>query len=258
MENTKQSILEYLDVIKKGRPLHISPTRENLSKIVYEPAKVSERGSVVSFNFLVLYATPALDPPSTALRERLRWNTWVALDDSSLFLEPCVANVLALLTVASHGEDFATPNLSWILVGHACRLAQAMNLHLPIVADESIRKQRVFLFWSLFVIDKSVSLAFGRPCALASTFYENLPVPDHIDFTDFAPHLRPCSEVSYGSFRSHFGALFFVQTIVLARLRGQVSDYLQSLRVLNQTVSTKMKKELERNLSDWYHETNKV
>lgn len=213
---------------------------------------------MVSFNFLVLNATPALDPPSRALKSRLRWNTWLALDDSNLFLEPCLPNILALLTIASHGEDFATPNLSWILVGHACRLAQAMNLHLPIIADEAVKKQRVLLFWSLFSTDKSVSLAFGRPSALSCSFYQHLPLPDPNHFTEFAPHLRSSKEKLHETPKSNFGAHFFVQTILLARIKGKVSDYLQTLAFLSPTASVEMKNCLETELTECYRETKKV
>ncbi|KAJ5895440.1 fungal specific transcription factor domain-containing protein [Penicillium taxi] len=244
----------FMMVVEKGHPLHLPPPRELLSKIIYEPSAVTERGWIVLFNFLSLVATTGQDPLSKAMSARLRWNTWLALDDSSLFLEPLQINILALLTIASHGEDFTTPNMSWLLVGHACRLAQAANIRPPTLPDNDLKKQQLFLFWSLFVTDKSVALAFGRPPALSSTYYQSLSLPDAIYFTDFAPHilLRTRSNVSI---ESRFGANFFVRAIALAHVRANISDFLGGRGVLSPIATVQKSFTLEKDLSDWYHDT---
>lgn len=230
------------------------PPEDLLQKIIYEPASVEERGWLVIFNCLVFNGTPADDHPQTvALRARLRWNTWLALDDSSLFLEPSIVNIIALLTVAAHGKDFATPNLSWILTGHACRLAQAINIHiLPSeMKDKESRLQRSLVFWSLYTMDKSVSLAFGRPHMLAAPFYDNVPLPPAEDVAEFKPHLK-------GTGVSNYGGYFLVQSIHLAKLRGQVSDLLQSLSIINNTIYLEKKEKLLRGVTNWNAETQRV
>lgn len=82
---------------------------------------------------------------------------------------------------ACHGEDdFASPNLSWMLVGQAYQQAKAISLHMPgnLGGDEPSRQRRLCLFWSLYVADKSVSLAFGQPEFLEGSHYDDVPLPD--------------------------------------------------------------------------------
>lgn len=214
------------------------------------------------FNWIVYTATAARDPPSTALRARLRWNTWLALEDAGLFLELCGANIQALVTLATHGEDFAIPNLSWILIGHACRLAQAIDIHVPLAAaDEQNRKRRLFLFWILFGVDKSVCLAFGRPPVLSADFYEHVPFPDITEFHEFSPHTRRHGRTSHqAEATSSFGAAFFSQTIAGSKLTGRISDFLHSSRAQGHQLPTYIEKRstLEAELSNWYAGTYKV
>ncbi|KAH8807173.1 hypothetical protein F5884DRAFT_899619 [Xylogone sp. PMI_703] len=244
----------FLDVIHAGRPLYMPPAEDLLEKIIYEPSTVADRGWIVLFNWLVFTGTPAgQDPRTISLRARLRWNTWLALDDSSLFLEPAVINIIALLTLATHGSDFATPNLSWILTGHASRLAQAINIHLFQFTSEEkeAQIQRLFLFWSLYTTDRSVGLAFGRPYIFAAPFYENIPLPEPEELEQFKPHLHQ-------SRPSYYGPHFFIQSIHLAKLRGRVSDLLQSLGFLNRSVYLDKKWELHRDLSNWNTQTQQL
>ncbi|OQD98335.1 hypothetical protein PENSOL_c009G03385 [Penicillium solitum] len=74
-----------------------------------------------------------------------RRNVQLALNDSSIFLKPSYANVQALCFLAMHGEDYAAPNLSWMLLGHACRQAEALGLHSPAHQDLDSRQQRLCL-----------------------------------------------------------------------------------------------------------------
>lgn len=178
---------------------------------------------------------------------------WLALNDSKLFLIPDLINIIALMTIASHGDDFATPNLSWILVGHACRLAQAINIQLPLGSEgeKESQLQRTFVFWSLFCMDKSVSLAFGRPCMLTGPLYETILLPERDGLLEFQPHTIDTGD-------SQFGAVFFLQSIHLAKLQGRVLTLRQSSASLDQWAYGTAKKSLLDDLSSWNSHTQKV
>lgn len=241
----------FLYISKIGYPLYLPPSESLLTKIVYNPEAVEQRGWVVLFNCLCAVATPAVDNKSSILRERLKWNCWLALDDCRVFLEPQAINVLALVTIAMHGEDFATPNLSWIIIGHACRIAQTMNIHLPLqntTNDEQM--QRSLLFWSLFMVDISASLAFERPSYLSSPIYDRIPLPSPEVVAKFKPHTNSES--------SSFGGIFFLQSIVLGKLYMKALNFLQSMGYLTHAARQFEKNKMQGELSLWNNKTTQV
>lgn len=244
----------FLETIRRGKPLFCFPSGDLLSKIIYQPYLVSHRGWVLLFNYLVLNASTK--PPkllSNDLQKQLRQNIWLALNDSKLFLIPDLINIIALMTIASHGDYFATPNLSWILVGHACRLAQAINIQLPLGSkgETESQLQRMFVFWSLFCMDKSVSLAFGRPCMLTGPLYETILLPERDDLIEFQPHTIDAGD-------SKFGAVFFLQSIHLAKLQGRVLTLRQSSAFIDQWAYGTAKRSLLDDLSSWNSRTQQV
>lgn len=250
---TDYTKLAVASLIRLGYPLYLPPPDELMPKIVYEPVQVDQRAWVVIFNCLMLNAIPASQfPLLNSLRACLRRNIRIALGDSSIFLEPRLINIIALITVATHGEDFLTPNLSWILAGHACRLSQAMNLHMiPKTIDTELRLQRIFVFWSLFAIDKSVSLAFGRPCSLPTAVYESVPIPIMSDLVQFKPHVR-------SNKYSAFGANFFLQRIALAKIQGKVLELQRFASFVGNTAYSAIKTGLKEQLQLWHSETQRV
>ncbi|KAH8807252.1 hypothetical protein F5884DRAFT_899683 [Xylogone sp. PMI_703] len=246
-------IQTFHNLMQLAYPLYLPPPDDLIPKIVYEPFKVAERSWVVIFNCLVLSTLPANKfPNSSPIRAKFRKNIWIALNDTSIFFEPLLNNVTALITVATHGEDFTTPNLSWILTGYACRLLQAMNIHTSLgVSDSPIYMQRLFTFWSVFAIDKSVSLAFGRPCSLPTHFYDIVPLPKLADLTDFKPHQKQKKN-------STFGATHFLQNIHLSKLQGRVLELQQIAATLDHAVYSGMKTKLKEELQVWHSETQQM
>jgi hypothetical protein len=149
----------------------------------------------------------------------------LALNNSSIFLRPSEVNVQALAHLALHGEDFATPNVSWLLLSHACRQAEAISLHAPHRA-KGPAEQRLCLFWLLFIVDKSCALAFGRQPFLPNSAYSNVPLPSQEALRSFQPHK---STVFGGEgFRSTdefvIGAHFLTTGIAFARLIGDLLE----------------------------------
>lgn len=185
--------------------------------------------------------------------KNLRRNVQLALNDSSVFLEPRHTNVQALCFLAMHGEDYAAPNLSWMLLGHACRQAEALGLHSSTHQDADSQQQRLCLFWLLFLLDKSCSLSFSRPAFLPTTLYHSVPLPDRSFLLKFKPHERAWFVNGQPSVHgSRFGAEYFTHYIQWAKLAGSVVDLLAT------DGSIYRKREIRLSLEAWYRDTNEV
>lgn len=206
---------------------------------------------VVFFNYTML-ASVSTEPTQVDNMRLFRRNTHLALNNSRIFLEPSEVNVQALMLLAVHGEDFASPNLSWMLAGHACRQAQALGLHLVTSSDYDVQQRRLCLFWTLFSIDKSCSLAFGRPSFLPTTLYRNVPHPDSRHLLKFQPHDTHFFNGKHKSNSTMFGAHVFSQNIELAKLTGMVLDSLAH------SEPSSIKNSLRSELDAWYLQTNQV
>ncbi|KAJ6089455.1 Transcription factor [Penicillium canescens] len=177
----------------------------------------------------------------------------LAVNDSSIFLEPRHANVQALAFLAMHGEDYAAPNLSWMLLGHACRQAEALGMHSPTHQAPEHRQQRLCIFWLIFLIDKSCSLAFGRPAFLPTALYGNVPLPDQNFILKFNPHERAAFGGQQGASKgSRFGAEVLIRSIQWAKLAGVLSD------LLSTDDSTNARVEIRSELEKWHLETEQA
>jgi hypothetical protein len=184
--------------------------------------------------------------------QNFRQNMKLALNDSSIFLEPHESHLQALTLLAIHGEDYSSPNLSWMLVGHACRQADALGLHVSTNMDYETRQRRLSLFWLLFAVDKSCSLAFGRPCFLPSETYSHVPLPDLGYLRRFEPRSDLAETGERKRQSSMFGAHMFLARMELARLTGD------SYALSNSEGMAETKGLLRTKLVEWHARTNKV
>ncbi|KAJ5297882.1 Transcription factor [Penicillium antarcticum] len=235
-----------------GEPFFTLPSEDVLRQVVFEPQNVRMKAWVVYFNYMIL-SVMSNETGESDETSRFRRNMQLALNDSSVFLEPRHVNVQALVFLAMHGEDYAAPNLSWMLLGHACRQAEALGIHLPYHQPPEHRQQRLCLFWMLFLIDKSCSLAFGRPAFLPTALYQNVPLPDPTFILKFNPHERVAFGGQQGvSKGSQFGAEVLMRSIQWAKLAGVLSDLLSTGDSSNARVEIRSK--LER----WYLETDRA
>lgn len=243
--------LEFLDYSQVGEPFFRFPSDDILRQIVFEPEKVREKAWVVSFNYVLL---AAISTQHDEYEDKLRRNFQLALNDSRIFLEPSLANVQALVLLAVHGEDFAAPNISWMLLSHACRQAEALGLHAENSKDTFDEWQhKLCLFWMLFTLDKSCALAFGRSAFLPLSLYRHVPLPEKEFMQKFSPHdTKDFGSEQQNSQNSGFGALMFENTIELAKL---TSDVLDALGVGN---SDQSKDESRSKLEKWFSTTNMV
>ncbi|KAL7908242.1 hypothetical protein GGI35DRAFT_469961 [Trichoderma velutinum] len=211
--------LDFLQSAQLADILFITPSDDLLLNVIFDPATVPQRAWIVYVDFILLTLLQN-DNSQSDVVESLQKNTEMALNDYRIFLEPREINIQALLLLGCHGEQYASPNLSWMLVGHACRQAQALGLHVVGRGSYKYQQRQLALFWSLFSIDKSCSLAFGRPMLLPTAIYENVPLPDFQYLLGYHPHRNQPIITQNGSSTSTFGAHFFIQGMKFAKLTG--------------------------------------
>ncbi|PWY75220.1 hypothetical protein BO94DRAFT_538547 [Aspergillus sclerotioniger CBS 115572] len=82
-------------------------------------------------------------------------------------LQPRVANVQSLLSMALVALKYFSFTMFETVFAQACQLARTIGLHqiAPGIPQETERRH---LFWSLFIIDKHAALVAGKPCLLPS------------------------------------------------------------------------------------------
>lgn len=189
--------LVFIETIDIATPFFQRPPSALLLKIAFSPSKVPDRGWVLLFNCLLSTHISLQEPQNLQLNNNLRRNVWLALDSSSLFLEPSLIKIQAFMLLATHGQEFSTPGLCWILLSHACRMSQVLGLQTALRRNSGERdvitseqEQKQFTFWGLYVTDKTLSLAFGRPPFLTGPMYDALPIPHPRQLNKYRPHTR--------------------------------------------------------------------
>jgi Fungal specific transcription factor domain len=148
---------------------------ENLNKMYDDPESMGDRAWLVCLNNVFMFGLHGVnmgkhEGQNKALISRFFYNAWIAFDDVALFLTPRLINVQALLTMAAVAQEISKPGLCWMLLCHACRLGQAIGLHrkseLSQFADPREYEERKWVFWNLYIMDKTLSMAFGRTICL--------------------------------------------------------------------------------------------
>jgi len=247
--------------IEKGKPFFFAPPLQLVRKLAFEPSQIDERGWLLLFNSTASTTVSLISPLDERLARGLQWNIWMLLEDSTLFLEPSEVNIQALIMVAVHSQEISTPSFCWTLISHACRMSQTLALHLPVPGtpcDNNTNSNRFFLFWSLFLIDKSLSLAFGRPSLLPSCLYKDVPPPDIERLAQFSPHIKTTAipSASKSPPISHgYGAVHATRSMALAKIQGDIQDafYGNGRIIAPERISI-----LKNQLDDWFQVTREV
>ncbi|KAL0932308.1 fungal specific transcription factor domain-containing protein [Colletotrichum truncatum] len=243
----------FLEHSPQGEPFFRSPPDDLLQQVIFDPGNVKQKAWVVYVNYMMLALVSAREKEESSEAKHFRRNMQLALNDSTIFLEPNEVNLQTLALLAMHGEDYASPNLSWMLVGHACRQAEAIGLHQPNHSDYESQQRSLCMFWLLFVVDKSCSLAFGRSSFLPVGLYRDVPLPDFNYMLKFQPHNEPDFRNSRNPSQvSTFGAHYLTQGMKLARLMGDV------LTLLIPGQPYVRREEVRVQLETWHKETNQV
>lgn len=191
---------------------------------------------------------------------QFRWNTWLALDESSALFEPSIPKLQAFLLLATHCQEYATPNLSWTFLSHACRIFQSIGLPKPSAVNDKPygeESQRLLLFWSVYIVDRSLALALGRPTFLDEAICEKVPLPSLAQMAVFEPHKERFSTPDFQNLSTDtlgYGALYLGQSLKFSKLCGRLLSNSTIASFRNHTDSSKFR----RDLSAWFKETVKV
>jgi len=178
----------FFDKINRFFPLFRYETfMKNVNKMYENPSAMGDRGWLVCFNNVLLFSlygmgTNKKEDIQLALVEKYFFNSWAAFDDVSILLTPSLINVQALLTLAIVAQEISKPGLCWMLLSQACRLAQAIGLHRQphpsqITSDDEAQERKL-VFWTLYIMDKALSLTFGRSTCLPD-FDVDVDLPEY-------------------------------------------------------------------------------
>ncbi|KAK4164052.1 putative transcriptional regulatory protein [Cladorrhinum sp. PSN259] len=110
-------------------------------------------------------------------------NVETALAKLPLHLPATDENISALLLGAFYAIELSKPSLAWILCSKASELCQTLGYHRsatyqPIPPESRSYKQ--YLFWGMYIVDKSLSLRLGRSSTIQD-YDVTLPYPSYDD-----------------------------------------------------------------------------
>ncbi|KAL2132145.1 hypothetical protein VTI74DRAFT_4151 [Chaetomium olivicolor] len=150
-------------------------------------------------------------------------NLETALASLPLHLPASEETITALSLGAFYAVELAKPSLAWILSSKASELCQALGYHrsetfTTETLDEAGRKQ--FLFWVVYMLDKSLSLRLGR----SPTIQEyDITVPDPARDGPGQTAITPV----------------FALWVFTSRIQGQIYEQLYSPRAIAQPNSVR-------------------
>ncbi|CAF3543745.1 unnamed protein product [Fusarium graminearum] len=162
-----------------------------------------------------------------------RDNLETALSNLPLHLPATTDMILALVFGAFYAIELSKPSLSWTLTVKASELCQTNAYHrLSSMENDKSEDSRYkqFLFWSIYFIDKSLSLRLGRPSTIPD-WDITIPRPSIND-----AHSEPVSA-------------YFVLWIETARCQGNIYEMLYSPNAMAQSDQVKQSR-VEALLSD--------
>ncbi|KAL4933264.1 transcription factor domain-containing protein [Aspergillus undulatus] len=109
-------------------------------------------------------------------KELLHFNLW---DSGSATLIQC------LLLMAQYLQSTNSAHQCWIITGFAVRNAQSMGLHLPQTSAclQSPQEQQLArkIWHGCVLMDRIISMTFGRPAMISKASYASVPLPATID-----------------------------------------------------------------------------
>lgn len=115
----------------------------------------------------------------------------------------------------------------WMVVGHAIRMAQNLGLHLRETSERigSPRRQQLFrkVWHGCIMMDRIVSLTFGRPTMIDGKTASMVPLPLNLDDAHLTH--EPVAEVAQNNHRPMMIS-FYIETLKLYELLHEILDKL--------------------------------
>ncbi|KAH8807251.1 hypothetical protein F5884DRAFT_856835 [Xylogone sp. PMI_703] len=195
-----QLIQIFIDWMDRARPLFEPLSHKFLEKIAFDPSKIQERGWLLIFNSVLSSSIVSKDMQDTKVNRGLMWNTLIVLEDPIIVSKPSELNIHALILVASHSQEVSTPEFCWILISQACRMAQAVALHLPTTTAP-------------------IGLHY-----FPRNLYEHVPPPSQVQLTSSKYHNVISAEVLSNITSRDFLITYFPHLRSLAILQGKIQS----------------------------------
>lgn len=136
----------------------------------YDTSSGPYYSEILLYSICALGALVTDDPMATAISRVYASQAQTLLFNSLDSPNLCMLQALLLLGYREIGQD--NPSKGWLFCGMAFRLAHEMGLHLDpnnwgsqseASVDREILRR---VYWATFIVDKQLSLYFGRPPAL--------------------------------------------------------------------------------------------
>lgn len=245
----------FVATLRKGHPLlACKPSDGVLHHLrVSQPHLVRERSWLVMYYSIILSMISSTTPEDTRTKDKLRCNLWLAVNDVRILLEPSEPNIQALALLATHVEEFTSPSLCWMLISTACRMLQALGINGRHLSPE-VRQRRTLTFWYLNLVDKGLSIIFGRPPTFHRAMAKEVPLPSVAQLLPFQPH----SEVTQSEIGSRpgslFGAHYIHQIMLLSYIIGDIWSVVYDCASVNEQAFGVVRNDLDQ----WYRTARPV
>ncbi|KAJ6447276.1 restless-like transposase [Purpureocillium lavendulum] len=173
---------------------------ETVRKIKGKPHELACQSALQNFRLWMVLAIGSTAYSSLSLTEESEsmgyYEKALQYVDQALEQDEMSALEALMLQVSYSFFNQLGPN-TWFLVGTAARLALGLGLHTPSAYDGSpfnVQQRRKRIFFSIYMMDRVVSIALGRPFAIHDDDIEVAPFTDfdHEDSASGDMHLSKC------------------------------------------------------------------
>ncbi|KAK5032535.1 hypothetical protein LTS07_003943 [Exophiala sideris] len=135
-----------------------------------------------------------------------------------------VRSVQSFLLLGQYFQSTNEPHHCWVFIGLAVRTAQSLGLHLPETseraADTRTRELLRKLWHGCVLMDRVVSMTYGRPCMIGPKAAVTVPVPSLVDEDEVA--LLRSSPFLGGKTKETYSVEFFVLSLKLYEILHDV------------------------------------
>ncbi|KAF2012751.1 hypothetical protein BU24DRAFT_312853, partial [Aaosphaeria arxii CBS 175.79] len=153
----------------------------------------------------------------------------IAIGQLDISISPTFQNTVALLLAALYAVESGQSRLCWAMNSQAAALCQRLGYHricTMLDDDEITRKSKINIFWSVYILDKILSLRLGH-ASIIQDWDISLPFfPDNICVTN----KRLDGKVTRGQ-------AIIVYAIRIAQIQGQLYEKLFSPAALSKSES---------------------
>ncbi|KAK4929406.1 hypothetical protein LTR49_004010 [Elasticomyces elasticus] len=163
--------------------------------VYFAPTCTDSRLIIVNAYLLWLFTRS--DVFSLDLQRRYASLCQLALDatisDLPLLIHPDLESVHALVLGALHAVGSAKSSLAWTLLSKAYELCQTLGLHRSGRSqdeDPAVTQHKTSLFWTLYMLEKGLSLRLGRCSSIQESDIEICPDDPTLILDRTAPYVR--------------------------------------------------------------------